>query len=415
MTTTTTGTGTGTGSHLGTARLLPTDATPDLAAHLDRHGHQRPVPADRLLDGVQESGLTGRGGARFPVHRKLRAVAAGRKPVVVGNGAEGEPASRKDRTLLMRAPHLVLDGLQVAAQATGARRALLYVHEGPAVAAVQRAIDERSGADRLPVELVAARATFVSGQESAVVRAISGGAALPRSTPPPVYEKGVGGRPTLVQNVETLAHLALVARYGPEWFRAAGTPTEPGTMLCTVSGAAGRLVVVEVALGTPIRDVLAAGGQHGPRRAVLVGGYHGSWLTGAEAGTLSLSAADLAPTGASPGAGVLIALGPDQCPLEVSARIVRYLADSSARQCGPCLNGLPALADTLASLAGRSPSPEAYARAQQLTRLVEGRGACAHPDGTVRLVRSVLSTFPDELDAHAHGGCLAVPSPGGLR
>lgn len=397
-----------------TPTLLPgrlLTATPaDLAAHRARHGPLPSVAADQLLDEVERSGLTGRGGARFPVHRKLRAVARGRRPVVIANGAEGEPASSKDKTLLTRAPHLVLDGLQVAAQAVGARRAIVYCHAGPALAALERALDERAvgRVDRLPVELIQAHGGFVSGQESAVVRAVEGGPALPRSIPPPVFQKGVDGRATLVQNVETLAHLALIARYGAAGFREAGTRDEPGTMLCSVSGAVARPGVVEVPLGTPIRQVLAAaGGADGPLRAVLVGGYHGAWLTPAQADRLQLSAADLAPVGAAPGAGVVLALSQEHCPLQASASLLGYLADASARQCGPCLNGLPALAATVTDLARLGWPPGLRDRARQLIGLVDGRGACKHPDGTARLARSVLTAFPEELDAHSRGRCLA--------
>lgn len=387
---------------LETRRLL--DGGASLLEHRARFGPLPTTTARRLLDEVDASGLTGRGGARFPLATKLRAVAAGRRPVVVANGAEGEPASRKDRTLMHRSPHLVLDGLASAAHAVGAGQALAYVH--PAAApAMRRAAAERS--DRVPVEVVTAAEAFVSGQETAVVRSLGGGPALPRSAPPRVFERGLRGRPTLVSNVETLAQLALVARYGADEFRRLGTAAEPGTMLCTVTGTDGRPVVVEAALGTPVADVLQRGGCAPTVPALLVGGFHGAWVTGDEARSLRLSAASLAPTGAAPGAGVLLALAPGRCPLQVSAGIVRYLADSSARQCGPCLSGLPALARTLAAMAQLGWSTELVGRASQLTRSVAGRGACAHPDGTVRLVRSVLQTFGPDLDAHADGRCLA--------
>lgn len=393
----------------GPARLLSVPA-PDLAAHLAEHGSLRlPAPA-ALLEEVERSGLTGRGGAGFPTARKLRAVAAGRSPVVVANGAEGEPASSKDAVLLEQAPHLVLDGLQTAAHAVGARRAVVYAEAGPA-RGIRRAVAERERAgmnlrDRLAIEVVEAPSTFVSGQETAVVRAIEGGPALPRSTPPPVYDRGVDGRATLVQNVETLAHLALVARYGAARFRSTGTPEEPGTALVTLSGAVAHPGVLEVAMGTPIAEVLdAAGGPTSTLRGLLIGGFHGAWLTAQEAHSLTLSRRDLAPLGASPGAGVLVALGADSCPLQASVRVVSYLAGQSAQQCGPCLNGLPALADALGRLAR---GERTRARVEQLCGLVDRRGACAHPDGTARFVRSTLATFPDEVTAHERGRCLAA-------
>ena len=206
-----------------------------------------------------------------------------------------------------------------------------------------------------------------------------------------------------MQNVETLAHLALIARYGPGWFRSAGTPDEPGSMLATLHQADGRTGVVETTLGTPIADLLRL-----PAQAVLVGGYHGAWLPGAQAELLPLANAALRPLGAAVGAGVLAALPADRCGLAETARVVRYLALESAGQCGPCFNGLPRMAGALAELAGPWPGPQAHADLQRWSDLVAGRGACHHPDGTVRLVRSALQVFAAEIDHHAHGYCTSA-------
>jgi len=234
-----------------------------------------------------------------------------------------------------------------------------------------------------------------------------------------VYRKGVHRSPTLVQNVETLAHLALVARHGATWFRRAGTADEPGTMLCTVTGAVAQAGVVETPVGTTIGTVLErAGGAAGPLQAVLVGGYHGAWLPAADALHLPLSVEHLRPLGAAPGAGVVVALSTRSCGLTETARVVSYLADQSARQCGPCLNGLPAMARVLGLLASGDRQPGLVERLHELTGLVAGRGACHHPDGTVRFVRSALKVFADELASHQAGRCTAtdpahvLPTPG---
>jgi len=378
----------------------------DLATHAGRHG---PLPwrggPGLLIPTVEAAGLTGRGGAGFPTARKLAAVAAGRRSVVVGNGAEGEPASGKDLALLTGNPHLVLDGLQLAAEAVGAARGHLYAPAG-AVPRLRAALAERPGWDRVPVELVEAPDTFVAGEESAVVARVEGHAALPRDTPRRVVEHGVRGAPTLVQNVETLAHLALLARYGPGWFREQGTADEPGTFLATVSGAVAAPGVYEAPYGVPLGELLGqAGGPTAPLQAVLVGGYHGAWLRPDTA--LPVSRAGLRPYGASPGAGVLVALPTSACGLVESARIAGYLAGQGAGQCGPCVNGLPRLADTLDRLARRDTDPGLPAEARRLSALVTNRGACHHPDGTARLVLSSLSTFDHEVRLHLAGACTA--------
>jgi NADH:ubiquinone oxidoreductase subunit F (NADH-binding) len=393
----------------GPIRLLIA-AAPDLVTHRSRNG---PLPwlggPGYLLPIVEASGLSGRGGAGFPTWRKLAAVASGDRPVVIANGAEGEPASAKDRALLTTAPHLVLDGLQLAAEAVGAGFAYAYV---PAVLAggVRHALAERArgGWDRVRVEVVEAPDEFVAGEESAVVARIEGRPALPRDTPRLVVSAGVRGRPTLVQNVETLAHLAMIARHGAAWFREQGTGAEPGTFLATVSGAVTAPGVYEMPYGAALTELLArAGGPAAPMQALLVGGYHGTWLPGPLASAALMSRAALAPLGASPGAGVVVVLPAGVCGLAVSARIASYLAAQTAGQCGPCVNGLPRMADTLARLGRMERRPELAAQVERLARLVEGRGACHHPDGTSRFVRSSLLTFADEVQAHLDGRCQA--------
>jgi len=406
-----------TGSPVGKAgaawqpRLMPAAGQPiDLAAHLQMHGSTPYRGGPRMLiDTIESAGLTGRGGAAFPTHRKLTAVASQKGvPVVVGNGAEGEPASDKDKTLLWSCPHLVLDGLQLAAEAIGARKVYLYIHREPRL--VQRlhlALAQRTaaGLDRVAVALVTAPPRFLAGEESALVSRVEGGAALPRFTPLRVFERGVHGAPTLVQNVETLAQVALVSRYGPAWFRAVGTEAEPGSMLATVRLANGRGGVTETPIGTPLAELLALN-EH-PAQAVLVGGYHGAWLSVEQARHATLSNADLRPLGAAVGAGVLAALPTDRCGIVESARVLRYLAQESAGQCGPCLNGLPLIAATLSDLADHRPAPAARDNLKRWSSLVERRGACHHPDGTVRFLRSALTVFAGEVTLHEAGRCSA--------
>lgn len=379
----------------------------DLAEHLRRNG---PLPwqgpGGRLIGLLEQAGLTGRGGAGFPTWRKLAAVVTGHRPVVIGNGAEGEPASAKDKTLLARSPHLVLDGLQLAAEAVGAAECHLYV-SAASVPHARTALAQRDH-DRFPVTVAVAPDTFVAGEETAVVASVAGGRALPADKSVRVVDAGLHGRPTLVQNVETLAQIALIARHGPARFRSAGTADEPGSFLATVNGAVVTPGVYEAQYGMPMGELLElAGGPAVPLGAVLVGGYHGAWLPAADARHAPMSRAGLAPFGASPGAGVVYALPAGRCGLVETARITGYLADQSAGQCGPCLNGLPAMAAVLRRLAAGERDPRLPVQVDRLTALVTGRGACHHPDGTARLVRSALRVFGDEIGMHLAGRCAA--------
>ena len=397
-------------------RLLPADigaGRSDLAGHLARYGPLRSAGLNQqrgeaLIDEVDRSGLTGRGGAGFPAARKLAAVAARRAPIVVANGTEGEPASSKDKVLLARSPHLVLDGAVLAAETVGASQAVIVVHRSVREI-VDAAAAERSqaGSDRVQIRVITAADRFVAGEASAVVHWIEDGLPTPTRKPPRLSERGLGGRPTLVHNVETLAHLALIARYGASWFRALGTPQESGSMLVTILGAVNQPRVCEIAIGASLQEVLSlAGGASAPLQALLLGGYFGSWADAAAAGTLPFSSAGLAGLGAGVGAGLIAALPQDACGLVETSRVARYLADESARQCGPCLFGLDAIAGELERLAeGRTSD---LSTLQRWLGQVDGRGACRHPDGVVRLIRSALDVFEPELRQHAQGWCCAT-------
>jgi NADH:ubiquinone oxidoreductase subunit F (NADH-binding) len=324
---------------------------------------------------------------------------------VIGNGTEGEPASAKDKVLMARSPHLVLDGAVLAAEMVGAKEAVVVVHPGVREI-IDRAAAERRRArfDRLPITVRTAADRFVAGEASAVVRWIERSIPAPTATPPRLSERGLRGRATLVQNVETLAHLALIVRYGASWFRSVGTPDEPGSMLVTVLGAVRDPGVLEVAVGTPVGPLLdRAGGPSAPLQALLLGGYFRGWVDAARAADRLFSSAGLADLGTGPGAGLIAALPAGACGLRETARVVRYLAGESAIQCGPCRFGLPAMAGELEQIAeGRSTDLGLVGR---WLGQVDGRGGCAHPSGAVRLIRTALRAFGAELDRHAAGRC----------
>ncbi|SRR5581483_4779162 len=400
--------------------LIGTDGPESLADHVGRLGAlpELRVDADRwqLISTLEASGLRGRGGAGFPVGTKWRTVAvqaqAAGGGVVLANAAEGEPASAKDRTLLALRPHLVLDGAVLSARAVGASEIVLYIGREMTRArhAIEAAIRERRSA-RLKeprIRIVDAPDRYVAGEESAAVHRINGSDAKPTVVPPRPFQRGIHGAPTLVQNVESLAHAALIARLGETWFRAAGTATSPGTCLLTVRSA-DEVRVREVEFGTTIGQVLAGLERAEAPQAVLVGGYFGAWLPWRRAADLPLEYDALRAAGAGLGCGVVLALPRDCCGLAEGARILRYLADETAGQCGPCVHGLHAMADVMWRVAFGRPKGNDAGQLRRWAGQVAGRGACRHPDGAVGMVKSCLDTFADELEAHArHGACPAA-------
>jgi NADH:ubiquinone oxidoreductase subunit F (NADH-binding) len=402
--------------HPGLPRLLAgldqRGAPMTLAEHARVHGELPRRSSQELIESIERSGLRGRGGADFPTARKLQAVAARRRvSAVVVNGSETEPASSKDRLLLSRMPHLVLDGALLAADAVGAREVIVKVGESAAdaVAALEGAISVRS--DRVPIEVVTAPEGYVAGEESAVVHYLNGGPELPTFVPPRPYERGYRGRSTLIQNPETLAQIALVARFGEHWYRELGTSADPGSALVTISGAVAAPGVYELAFGTPMTELIdAAGGATEPLRALLVGGYFGTWVEASQAMRLRLAREDLRSVGCSLGSGVLIALGESACGLHESARVIDYLAAQSAGQCGPCTYGLRAIAEAMAVLAAGSGRDRERDRVLRWASEIRGRGACHHPDGAVRFVASAVSVFADEIESHRRTRCTARPA-----
>ncbi len=406
----------------GLPRLLsaiPAEGIVNLREHLAVHGdpplarsRRERREATALIDEIERSGLLGRGGAAFPTAIKMRAVARARgRPIVVVNGAEGEPASLKDHTLLTAVPHLVLDGAQLAAQAIGAGKIIVCAPESDrdTLKILERALGERLqlGGSPPAIQLVTVPDLYVAGQESALVNHINGGPATPTFTPPLPFEQGVGRRPTLVNNTETLAHIALIARHGPHWFRELGTTTQPGSTLLTLSGPVAYPGVYEIEHGASLTSLIdAAGGNTAAVRAGLLGGYAGAWISAEQLRDIALSNEQLAPHGASLGAGVVLLLSEDACPVAETARAARWLADQSSRQCGPCVHGLDSIAATVEDIADGTSQSEAKQHIARLALLTRHRGACSHPDGAIRFILTALEVFGAEFTDHAlHGPC----------
>lgn len=398
--------------HLGPARLtagFDRFRRLDLRAHLAVHGEARPQTAESLVDLAEQIRLRGRGGAGFPFARKVRAVVEsarrrGAGIVVVVNATEGEPAAWKDKTLLTRAPHLILDGAAIAAQALRAERIVLGVaDDGIGMTSLLAALAER----RMPVptRLVAVPPRFISGEGGALVRGINGEVPIPPGRKTLASDSGVDGLPTLLSNAETYAQLAIAARLGPHDFAAVGTTDEPGTVLLTVGGSARHRSVVETPTGVPLTDVLALC-EAEVGSGVLLGGFHGRWVDGHAADRAVVSREGFAEVGGALGAGIILPLGEQTCPLGETARVLRYLAGQSAGQCGPCRLGLPDLSRAMAALVDGSGGGGALDAIRAAAGAVRGRGACHHPDGTSQFALSAIATFTEDVAAHlVRGGC----------
>ena len=388
--------------------------TEGLATHRQRLGPLPILPSGDLIAELESSGLLGRGGAGFPVGRKWRTVAerSSGRAVVLANGAEGEPLSRKDRSLMAARPHLVIDGALLAAGAVGANDIIFYIgtEHRAAETALRHALAERPADIQRRAQIVTAPTGYVSGEESAAVHFVNDGDARPTATPPRPFDRGVGGRPTLVQNVESLALAALIARRGRDWYVDQGR--RGGIGLITVSGAVTRAGVQEIALGSTLSDVAAAaGGLRSDAQAVLLGGYFGGWAEVDEQWGLPLEPRSMRARGLALGCGVVHFLPADSCGVEATSRVMAYLASQSARQCGPCVFGLSAIADATQRLATRSAHAKDLDRIVRWSGQLAGRGACHHPDGAVGLMRSSLQLFADDFAEHQRRRCLTVSRP----
>ena len=359
--------------------------------HVLRFGPRPDVSAALLAD-VEHAGLLGHGGAFVPVAVKWRSALLRKGPLtVVANAAESEPLAGKDGTLIRQRPHLVLDGLMIAAQALGADRAIIWLHgdDYTARAVFEEAFEDRGWSGRdVPIEIIDGPVHYLAGEAQAITRATSGGPALPfprRNVTDPWAPQ------TIVQNVETLARLAMLAR---------GLPNTR-TRLLTVLGA--HRMVVEVTQSTTIEQVLIGLGWKVAPQAVLLGGYAGIWAKWDDVASLEVNEKKMRAAKLTLGAGVMVPLAEDACGVRVTADLVSYLASMSARQCGPCLFGLPALAEHWAALADEDGDRRTMDRLRADISAIEGRGACRHPDGATRLSTSALQTFSAHLGAHMSG------------
>jgi NADH:ubiquinone oxidoreductase subunit F (NADH-binding) len=393
-------------------RLLRLDGanSEDRAEYRKQGGYQPLDNVDHLLGEVDLSGLLGRGGAAFPLAVKVRTVRDnGRRcggAVVVANGEEGEPASIKDRWLLRHRPHLVLDGLRLAARMVEATHAYVYVSDRPAAEAVETALSELDPAvlDRLAIDVTTVQPGYVAGEETAAVRALNGGPAKPTDKPPRPFEEGVAGLPTLVSNVETLANLPFLLPHGAAAFREHGTPTSPGTFLATITGAGRPPALYEIPHGVAFTDLLTLHGVPADQvRGVLLGGYFAG-LVNRDMLDATLDHESLRRLNCGLGCGA-IAILTDDCPVAVTASVMAYYDRENAGQCGSCFNGTAAMSAVTEALRDGLATNEDLARLERWSVVLRGRGACATLDGATNVAASLLVQFPQLVARHLESGC----------
>ena len=372
---------------------------------------------------VSASGLRGRGGAGYLTGAKWRACAGtdSRVRYVVANGFEADPGAQLDRLLMERDPHAILEGLALAAYSVGATHATLVVNAGYSTAAsrLRSALAEAESlgylgsnamgtGTELSIDIHALRGSFVAGEETVLLRALEDRRAQPDQRPPHPTEKGLWGKPTVVNNVETLAAVPWIVANGAAAYGAIGHHEAPGTMLIQVSGAVRTPGVVEVPMGTPLREVIeAAGGATGSLKAVMVGGPCGGFLPPSGLDT-PLGFDELAAAGAILGSGTVLVADGSTCIVDLATLMTRYLNDESCGKTIPCRIGTRRLAELGAGFcSGRCRPSDATLLADLSTDIVDA-ALCGLEASAVNPLRSGMRYFAQEFEDHiVRGSCPA--------
>lgn len=392
---------------------------------------------------VTAAGLRGRGGAGFPAGRKWDSIlnGGGRHHYAVCNAAEGEPGTFKDRAVMRHNPYAVLEGLLVAAHSVEALEAYIALKAtfGPELARVRRAIDEMEAAgwlEGLTITVVTGPEEYLFGEEKAMLEVIEGNEPLPRWLPPflhglfatapqlgwesvdaePGHEPGHESNPTLVNNAETLAQAAWIVAHGAEAFRSLGTDESPGTVICTVVGDVLAPGVVEVPMGTPLRQVIDACGGVADGRTVkaILPGVANAVLTGEHLDT-PLTHEHFAAAGSGLGAAGFIIYDDSACMVEVAAMLSRFLYVESCGQCPPCKLGTEAITEALDRIRDGDGRDADLDTIQRRLEVVADGNRCYLPVQEQQLISSFLRTYPEDVVAHLDGRCpsdraeLAIP------
>jgi len=371
---------------------------------------QKKLSPEGVIAAIADSGLRGRGGAGFPVSRKwsIGRSQPGSIKFVICNGDEGDPGAFMDRLVLESDPHRVLEGLAIAAYAVGAAEGFLYVRaEYPqAVRQVREAIrqaQERGLLDCLHLEVREGAGAFVCGEETALIQSLEGGRGMPRLRPPYPVERGFRGRPTVINNVETLACVPWIIRHGAAAFAALGTPGSRGTKVFALAGKVNRGGLIEVPMGITIREVVEeiGGGIKNNRRfkAVQLGGPSGGCIPASLADT-PIDYDALAQTGALMGSGGLIVLDDRDCMVDISRFFLRFTQSESCGKCTFCRIGTKRMLEILERLCEGRGRRDDLEKLEELASYVSRGSLCGLGQTAPNPVLTTLRYFRDEYEAH---------------
>ncbi len=380
---------------------------------------------EQVIENVLSSGLRGRGGAGFTAGLKWRIAreAKGGEKYMICNGDEGDPGAFMDRMLLESFPYRVLEGMTIAAYAAGASRGYLYIRaEYPlAVRRIREAIarcEERGflGDDilgsgfGLNVQVMEGAGAFVCGEETALLASIEGRRGMPRFRPPYPSESGLWGKPTLINNVETLALVPWIIRNGPGAFAKLGTPESHGTKVFALAGKVARGGLVEVPMGVTVREIVEeiGGGVAGDRRfkAVQIGGPSGGCVP-AELADTPIDFEDLGSVGAIMGSGGLVVLDDTDCMVDVARYFLQFTQDQSCGKCTPCRIGTKRMLDILDRLCTGEAKPRDLEQLAELCEAVAKSSLCGLGATAPNPVITTLKYFREEYEAHIDGRCPA--------
>ena len=373
---------------------------------------------DKVVDTITKSGLRGRGGGGFPTGLKWKFTAANRggKSYVVCNGDEGDPGAFMDRSVMEGDPHKLLEGMAIAGFAIGADEGYIYVRaEYPlAIKRLRKAIkdaEERHylgknilGTDfSFVLHIKEGAGAFVCGEETALIASIEGERGMPRPKPPFPANKGLFGRPTLINNVETLANVPLIILNGAEWFASMGCETSKGTKTFALTGEVNNTGLIEVPMGTTLRTIIfdIGGGIRGGKKfkAVQIGGPSGGCLT-EEHLDIPMDYDSLLKAGAMVGSGGLVVMAEDTCMVEVARFFMNFTKNESCGKCVPCREGTKNMLAILEKIVAGNGEMEDLDKLEQLARTVKDGSLCGLGKTAPNPVLSTLKYFKDEYIAH---------------